>query len=188
MKHFEETFAPKPGTRVIDLGGSPRLWRHIQTPLDITILNLAIQPISSKEPSQHQIEVVRGDATATTFDDNAFDIVFSNSVIEHVGDASKRLAFANEARRLAPRYYVQTPCKSFPLEAHTMFPLWWYYPESIQTRLLNHWRKSRPAYADFVAHTTAVTERELRQIFPDSELHVERMAGFAKSNTVFRLA
>lgn len=186
MRHFETTIAPKPGARIIDLGGSPRLWRHVQTPLHITILNLAVQPIGKEIPTQHDVEIVRGDATETAFDSNAFDIVFSNSVIEHVGDATKRRAFAKEVRRLASCYYVQTPCKSFPLEAHTIFPFWWYYPRSVQTRLLDRWRKSRPAYAEFIAHTTAVTEWELRELFPDAEWYVERLAGFAKSNTVFR--
>jgi hypothetical protein len=45
MQQFETLMGLRPGMRVIDLGGSTKLWRNIRTPLNVTVLNLATQPI-----------------------------------------------------------------------------------------------------------------------------------------------
>lgn len=53
------------------------------------------------------------------FEDNQFDWVFSNAVIEHVGDKSKQLQFVEEMLRVAQNVYFTTPNKYFPVDAHT---------------------------------------------------------------------
>ena len=40
MEGLIRTLKIKPGTRVLDLGGSPVIWENVPIPLDITILNL----------------------------------------------------------------------------------------------------------------------------------------------------
>jgi len=57
--------------------------------------------------------------------DGEFDLVFSNSVIEHVGDFERMRQFVHEARRVAKSYWIQTPSKWFPIEPHCGMPFWW---------------------------------------------------------------
>ena len=66
-----------------------------------------------------QTRYVRGDALALPFEDGAFDIAFSNAVIEHVGGREEQRRFVAEALRVARRAFVTTPNRWFPLEVHT---------------------------------------------------------------------
>lgn len=60
------------------------------------------------------------------FEDNEFDWVFSNAVIEHVGNDEAQLFFINEMLRVAKNVFFTTPNKYFPIEAHTnIFFLHW---------------------------------------------------------------
>lgn len=61
------------------------------------------------------------------FADDEFDWVFSNAVIEHVGDGEAQLMFVNEMLRIARHVFFTTPNKFFPVESHTnVFFLHWH--------------------------------------------------------------
>lgn len=94
MGEFEQMMGLREGMSVLDLGGTTRLWKHIRTPLHVTILNRDTQPIDETQYGHHHFTIVRGDATRVDYPDQSFDLVFSNSVIEHVGDSAKQKAFA----------------------------------------------------------------------------------------------
>ncbi len=72
---------------------------------------------------------VRGDALNLPFQDRAFDVAFSNAVIEHVGRRSEQERFVAELLRVAPRVFVTTPNRWFPIEVHTRLPLVHWLPE-----------------------------------------------------------
>jgi cyclopropane fatty-acyl-phospholipid synthase-like methyltransferase len=135
--------------------------------------------------------------------DGQFDVVFCSSVIEHVTGpkeivydladgrqfaASARAAQANfavEVRRIAKRYFVQTPYKYFPLEQHSFLPFFVVLmPRRWQVRLMrflaHRWIK--PVYPDF----RLLTIREMRELFPDAEIVLERYCGFVKSIVAIR--
>lgn len=179
---------PTPGMRVIDLGGVPLFWTDCPVPLNITILNLPGLNPPDPPPFHHTVTLLEGDACATQFKNDAFDIAFSNSVIEHVGDAGNRARMAAEIRRLAPRYWVQTPSIWFPMEAHTMMPFWWFYPAPLKSRFKERWRRVRPAWTEMIDGTTVIRRRELHQLFPDAMLLTERVGGFTKSYIACRTA
>jgi len=123
MAFFEKAMGVSPGTRILDLGGTSFNWQWVSTPLDITILNLPGIKVDYSVSGPHKIRFVEGDATdMPQYGDRSFDIVFSNSVIEHVGGSEKQTAFAEEARRIGRGYLIQTPSIWFPLEAHTGLP------------------------------------------------------------------
>lgn len=187
LRHFVSTMKIQAGQRVIDLGGSPGLWRFVDVPLDITIFNIEKQEKDERCRDSHRFTFMLGDATrATELQDNSFDIVFSNSCIEHVGPPIKQAAFAREVRRLAPSYYVQTPARSFPIEAHTGLPFWWYYPTAVRSRLIERWQARRPAYGEFIGGTRVLRRPELERFFPDAWIDTEKVLGLTKSYTAWR--
>lgn len=186
MAFFEAVMKVAPGTRVLDLGGTTYNWQFVSTPLDITILNLPGTDVDTSVHGPHRFTFVEGDATAMPqYADGAFDIVFSNSVIEHVGGIDKQQCFAREAQRLAKAYYIQTPSKYFPLEAHTGLPFWWYYPPFVKRRLIRRWESSLPAWCEMVKGTGVLSSATMEALFPGAILHVERIAGLPKSYTLY---
>ena len=185
---FSKHIRLQPGMKVLDLGGTPEIWQFVETPLDITLLNLEFDPqfTASNYKGHHNLTFIQGDACDTKFPSNAFDLVFSNSVIEHVGDVQKQQAFAAQVHRLAPRYWVQTPAKWFPIEAHTGMPFWWFLPERLRTKLIANWRKDLPLWSEYIAGTRLVDRASLTRMFPNSSLLTERNVGLVKSYIVCR--
>jgi SAM-dependent methyltransferase len=76
-----------------------------------------------------EIPYVQGDACDMPFPDAAFDVVFSNAVVEHVGDAERQRAFVREALRVGRQVFLTTPNRWFPVEVHTRLPLVHWLPE-----------------------------------------------------------
>jgi hypothetical protein len=186
MASFCAKIDPKPNQRVLDLGGQPGIWSHVRTPLNITLLNLPgiADPVPS---SHHKFVQVEGDACDLShMDQRAFDIVYSNSVIEHVGGESRQRAFARQVLRFEASYWVQTPARSFPIEAHSGMPFWWFYPSSVRRRFLARWRRSLPAWTEMIENTTYVAPTVLEEIFPGSNVLIERFCGMPKSYVVWK--
>lgn len=185
MQAFAERMRPRAGMRVIDLGGTPELWQLVPERMHVTIVNLPGEG-GRHIPSHHDVEFVEADACdLSQFPDRSFDMAFSNSVIEHVGDDGRQAAFAREVRRLGTSYWVQTPSRWFPIEAHTGMPLWWFYPEDVRAMFLRRWRRTLPAWSDSMAGTRVLTRERLQQLFPSSELYVEQIAGVPKSYAAY---
>ncbi len=107
-------------------------------------------------------------------------------MIEHAGDAHRRAAFAADARRLAPRYLVQTPAIWFPVEAPSHMPFWWFWPEAARAAMIRRWRVTLPAWCKMVEGTTVLRRAELQGLFPDGRLWTERAAGITKGYVVWR--
>lgn len=171
----------KGGESVIDLGGTPSIWADFPLPLRIVMVNLP-GTNASVPPSHHDITLIEGDAChLPQFADNSFDVAFSNSVIEHVGGPENRAALAREARRLAPRYWVQTPSIWFPIEAHTYLPFWWFYPPFLKRAFIRRWRRILPAWCEMIEGTTVLSRDEVERLFPDGRIWTERMLGVPKS-------
>lgn len=81
-----------------------------------------------------EIAYVQGDACALPFEDGAFDVVFSNAVIEHIGDRARQELFVREALRVGRRVFITTPNRWFPIEVHTRLPLVHWLPEPLAHR------------------------------------------------------
>lgn len=170
--------------RILDLGGQPEIWQSLPEPLEITLLNLP-GIMRSPPASQHRFTLLEGDACdARQFENRSFDIVFSNSVIEHVGDKSFQQRFADEVRRIGRRFWVQTPSRHFPVEAHNGMPFWWYYPEPLRHRLLRKWKEKLPDWTEMVEGTRVLSKSRLRELFPDARIRTERILALPKSYIV----
>ena len=187
MQVFIDRMGIRGGERIIDLGGTPTFWLDCPKPLDITVLNLPGFNPETPPATHHSITLVVGDACNVQLDgDPSFDIAFSNSVIEHVGDEDNQARMAREIRRLAPAYWVQTPSIWFPVEAHNNMPFWWFYPEPVKSYFIRRWRKKLPAWTEMVETTTVLMRRHFQALFPDGRLWTERKFGFPKSYVMFR--
>ena len=91
---------------------------------------LAIEPmdnIRKKYPDKKFIEYAGG---IFPFAENEFEWVFSNAVIEHVGNKADQLVFLNEMLRVGKNVFFTTPNKWFPIESHTnaLFRHWFDEP------------------------------------------------------------
>jgi SAM-dependent methyltransferase len=62
------------------------------------------------------------------FADDAFDIGFSNAVIEHAGTSERQALFLSEFVRVTRRCFLATPNRWFPFELHTRLPLVHWLP------------------------------------------------------------
>ena len=187
MQQLEKLLGVKPGMRVLDLGGQPDIWNFVSAPLDITILNLPGVAAPAPKESTHKFDFVEGDAcNVTAYADRSFELVFSNSVIEHVGGEEKQRAFADEVRRLGVKYWVQTPSIWFPVEAHTGMPFWFFMPEFIRLRFIKNWEEKLPDWTEMVKGTTVLSKSEMRDYFPDGSMITERKFGIPKSYIFFK--
>lgn len=175
--------------RVADLGGAMDYWEKVRDlwnhlPLEITIFNIGAQ---AADHGSYKFRV--GDACdMSDYADNAFDLVHSNSVIEHVGHWGRIEAMATEIRRLAPNYYVQTPNFGFPLEPHFLTLFFQWYPEVLRAHMLQ--RKKRGFYESSrdisdamyaVQSVNLLTAGQMRHLFPDGRLEKEKFCGLTKS-------
>jgi hypothetical protein len=183
---LNEAFPDLAGMRVIDLGGRADMWlRAPVRPTSVHLVNLEKQPDDLPDWITSEVR----DVIADPPDGSAaeYDLAFSNSVIEHVGGFAHREAFARAVRVLAPRYWVQTPYRYFPVEPHFLFPGFQFLPLSARAGVLRRWPlvHSRPdtrARALEIALSVELLSRtELRVLFPDSEIVEERVAGVPKS-------
>ncbi len=123
MRRFVEILGVTEETRVLDVGGTPEIWRLAPVQPRVVFLN---------EPREEAPSTVYGDGCRLPFRDGAFDIVFSNSVIEHVGDAARQAQFAREVARVGRSYWVQTPNRRFPVEVHLHTPFIHWLPRKWQ--------------------------------------------------------
>lgn len=104
---------PGPETRVLDVGFNERehsavdnyIERRFPWPANLTALGLheAVE-FRQRYP---QVRVVRYDGSIFPFADKAFDVVWSNAVIEHVGDFNRQVLFVREMARVAPASVLQ---------------------------------------------------------------------------------
>ena len=184
-----------PPVTILDVGGRQRYWEMMAgnsgllDRMRVTLLNIAPQPVT--HPS---FTTVVGDGRAMPqYADHAFDIVFSNSTIEHVGAYEDQRRMAAEVRRLGRAYYVQTPNRHFPIEPHFMFPFFQYLPIPARSWMLQHFtlgwtlRQPDPRKArEEVAGIRLLTRGEVRALFPGARLHEERVLGLAKSFVAYR--
>jgi hypothetical protein len=188
MKQFFILFSPHTLARVLDIGGTPQTWSSESGPhaaFPVTLINIR----GNGQIEDGRFTAVEGDGTQLPFADNAFDIAFSNSVIEHVGPWEKQQAFAREARRVAGKLWIQTPARSFPIEAHLLAPYIQYLPKKLQHRIVRWTPRGllEPEVVhEIVDEVRLLTLREVKQLFPDCLILKERLFGLTKSYIAVR--
>lgn len=183
MRRFAEAFGIDSQTRILDVGGSHHIWTFLPVRPKVVLVNL--MPYSGQRDG---FTDVLGDARDLPFKDRSFDVVFSNSLIEHLHTFDHQHEFAAECRRVASRYYVQVPNQRFFLEPHLLTPFIHWLPKVARARLLRNFTiwglVTRPSQEDcqhFVDEVRLLSKRDFRRLFPDAEISHERVLGMSKS-------
>jgi SAM-dependent methyltransferase len=168
----------QPEERILDVGaGRGGALERFNTTNPITAVDVA--PLEDGWLSQQNVEVKVADGTNLPFGDGEFPVAFSSSVIEHI-PKDLQPAFAAEIRRVGRRYFVQTPNRYFPIEPHYQLPLFQFLPErtrrALNRRFTLGWRE-RGSWEE----ANLLSAGDLRRLFPDAEIHREKLFGLTKS-------
>ncbi len=194
LRLFEKTFAISDRTRILDVGGSPEIWSFSKATPQLTILNMP----SALAPHAQHANLVGADGRMLPFSDGAFDIVFSNSVIEHVGTREDQRLFAQEVSRVGKNYWIQTPNRRFPFEHHVMLPAIHFLPKRWQHAVVNRftgWEHLVRPTADerrnylhhFLNELNLLDSSDMKLLFPDANVIKERFLGIPKSLIAVRI-
>ncbi|HEY9743765.1 MAG TPA: methyltransferase domain-containing protein, partial [Coleofasciculaceae cyanobacterium] len=174
---------PSP-VNILDVGGTQTFWDtsgffdENMDLLKITLMNVRKVPVS--RPNFNSIV---GDArNMKNFKDNQFDVIFSNSVIEHVGDYNAQLQMANEIKRVGKRYFVQTPNLYFPIEPHFVFPFFQFLPVEVRVWLISHFDlgfyekiTDQKTAIEAVTSITLLNKKKFISLFPEANLFEEKI-------------
>ena len=200
---FRRTFSLDRNTKILDLGSETG--RNIHTvllgtdvdPANVYIADIDPVLIEKGRASFGFVPVLLDESKPLPFPDQYFDIVHCSSVIEHVtvrkedvwsmvsGKHFRHAAlahqkqFADEIKRVAKQYFVQTPYKHFPLESHSWLPFAAWLPRRLLIpglKLSNSFwvKETKPDWH-------LLNRKELAYLFEDGEIVAESFLGLTKS-------
>ena len=177
--------------KVIDLGGSDYYWKNLP---GAEIERFRITIVNKDDQSEGlNINFIKHDVRDLSFiKDKEFDIVFSNSLIEHISNDEELKKLADEIRRIGKKYFIQTPNYYFPVEPHFLFPFFQFLPENIKVNLaMKHslgWFEKQTDIdkaKEIVNSVRLLKEKELRVLFPGCKIYKEKYFLLNKSFIVF---
>ncbi|MFX0139593.1 MAG: class I SAM-dependent methyltransferase [Candidatus Hodarchaeota archaeon] len=196
---FKDYMQPNENNRILDLGSEDgsHIAQFIPFRKEVYIADIDEKLLEKGRKKFGFKTILINESGRLPFDDKFFDIVYCNSVIEHVGvQKSKRWdivngeefsrksfegqqKFANEIKRVSKKYFVQTPNKYFFIESHTWLPLIQFLPRRLQVsfiKWLNKWwiKKTTPDWH-------LLNANQLQELFPDSKIVKEKIGFICKS-------
>lgn len=187
---FLREFPPAPQTRILDVGYNETeysatdnyLEKHYPYPHGITALGME-QPVqfSQRYP---EIRALAYDGATFPFEDDSFDICWSNAVLEHVGTHANRwtaqVQFLREIRRVARAGFVTTPNRHFPIEVHTRTPLLHWLPRPLFEAFLRRTGRGWATGDHMDLLSLSDLRRQLREAgIPNHRIAQNRLFGLA---------
>lgn len=182
--------AEKGSCSIIDVGGREEYWTPALQTLEDCNAHVTVVNLEQTQPRPgNRFDFAFGDAcNLNAYADDQFDLAHSNSLIEHVGRWGDMKRCANEIRRVATNYYVQTPYFWFPLEPHFRAPFFHWLPEQWRARLVMNFKigyfnraSSLDQAMQNVQSAYLLDKAQMRELFPDADVQFERVAGIPKS-------
>ena len=180
--------------KVLDIGGTEDYWNSMGLQLgnNIEIVLLNLYKIEVKGAG---FSSIKGDAcNLEAMPDKSFDLVFSNSVIEHLFSIENQQKMASEVMRVGKNYYIQTPNKFFPIEPHWVFPFFQFLPFGLKVFLTKNFNlghipkaKNKQEAIDLVNEVNLLSKKELENLFSESKFYIEKFMGFHKSYAVYKI-
>lgn len=200
---FRNNFNLKAQTRILDIGSEDgsNIANILQAtpvlPENVYIADINQEVLDKGKEKYGFKTVLLNESGQLPFEDQYFDIVYCSSVIEHVTIPKEEIwsckspeefrrrswirqkGFAAELQRLGKQYFVQTPNKWFLIESHTWLPFMGWLPRNLVIPAI------RAANKVWIKSTTPdwnlLTVSEMRELFPEATLELERVAGMVKS-------
>ena len=187
MTRFIRELGVTAETTILDVGGTPLNWSLLPFRPRVALLNTTRE----ERPESGWI-FVAGDGRSLPFRDRSFDIVFSNSVIEHVGEKAGQRRFASEVARVGRSYWIQTPDRHFPVEPHLLTPFLHFLSARVQAwiaRRFTIWallvRPTPDRWKFYIEHYLCdirlLSSRDMENLFPGAQIRRERFLGMSKS-------
>jgi len=182
LQFFVNTFV-REGERILDVGYGYGQFEDQLARFGVRNAIIALDIVPRNTSGNPNVTAfVVADAAHLPFAARSIDVIYCNSLLEHVGDwRVQRQAFA-EVERVGCKFFVQTPNRHFPIDAHHLFPFFQHLPRSIQQwigqNVLGHyeqvWLLDRGAVKKLasIGHGIAIWE--------------EKMLGLTKSFVLYR--
>lgn len=192
---FTELLATAPLDQLLDVGGNPNDWfGRGNIVRNVDSLNLNTCEIVNIPKGSPRIVSLAGDGKSLVFEDQSYELVYSNSVIEHVGDSIARAAFAAEILRVGRKVWVQTPAYACPVEPHYLglfvhwFPQSWRWPLIQWTTFIGlTGAAGKEGLRAIMESTELMKKKEFQALFPDCEIWVEKLFWiFPKSYVAYK--
>jgi hypothetical protein len=190
----DDVLKTKRSCRILDVGGGIAYWKGLEDlwsdrPVHITLVNLKAETVPDS-----RFTSLAGDACSMPeFEDNSFDVIHSNSVMEHVGSFANKRRMADEIQRIAPRHFVQTPNFWFLIEPHFRTPAIHWLPEPLRVAMtmrkqLGFYPKAetRDQAYEILSDASLLDFEDMKTLFPNSHIERERVFGFTKSLIAIR--
>ncbi|MFI5185137.1 MAG: class I SAM-dependent methyltransferase [Chitinophagales bacterium] len=191
--------------KIIDLGGGNGV--HFASCFPYR-KNVTIADIDKKDLEYARKEfgfntMVLDESGILNIKDKDYDVVFCNSVIEHVTvdksamyqiktnkefseiSFNRQRVFANEIDRIGKKYFVQTPYKYFPVESHSWLPvIIVLLPRKAQIAVLKLFNKfwAKKTHPDW----HLLTVKKMKKLFPNAKIIKEKSFGFTKSLIAYK--
>jgi len=181
-KLFLDIIKPTKENTILDVGSGPGTFlekRYINKE-NIIALDINSEYLKDLKKKYPKVKTKLGSALKLPFEDNSIDIVFSNAVIEHIGNYKNQQQFAKEMQRVGKKWFVTTPNKWFPFEPHFLVPFYQFVPKKVQKFLSKHvnvGRYKKGTWQDI----NLISARIFKKLFPTSKIMKNRITIFPET-------
>jgi len=183
---FWSKIRPGSETRILDVGFQDASYQPADNfieehyPWTERITALGIEEPTNFSRRYPDVEVVVYDGWDFPFEDKSFDVIWSNAVVEHVGDRESQLKFLSECHRVGERVFLTTPNRWFPVEVHTRLPLLHWLPKRQFDKILVRIGKAHFA-GDYM---NLLSRSEFRELLDeaglrDADIRTNRLLGLS---------
>lgn len=177
---------------ILDVGGTQAHWKKVDHQA-LGEVQFILFNIRHQAGVTTPFSAVQGDGRdLSRYDDDQFELVYSNSVINMLGNHADQERMAREIQRVGKRFFVQTPNHTFPLDWRTLVPFFHFLPKGFQAWCLRqfpvgiHKRvPDREKAHQAVNEVRDLRHEELMALFPGATIEKERVWGMTKSFMVY---
>jgi hypothetical protein len=203
FRQFLQAFASP--IRIIDLGGTVSMWERWgldkEAGLRIDLVNSFPIDVNGRDlvPATSNFRKVNADVASLRPDDyRQYDLVFSNSMLEHLTSRDLQRSVAQAILTSGRPFFIQVPNKHSLIDphfAHPLAPFFAAWPRSLQARALSLSALGSGSKASSVEHAerrlayyNPISKRDLVELFSAGSptLAIERTLGVPISIVVWK--